>query len=258
MERSNADQSRSRIRPGLILVVMAIFGLLIAGKLLGWFGSGQKPGATAEAGAPTTEGGTPATPEPAAPAVAPGRRAARTTDNSANAVAPPGGVTQPPVLSAVPVQPGAVPGERLKAGEWEQRLDDILGANDEEAQKATKLLEMFPLLPEDGQVEVAQHLSNLLPDDRYPALSQTFTNATTPEAVLEVLMTDVLNRPNGIKLPTLLQVARTPDHPKAGEAREVLEVFVDEDYGTDWAKWEKATQDWLKENPDEPPDDVGK
>ncbi len=43
-----------------------------------------------------------------------------------------------------------------------------------------------------------------------------------------------------------------PNQPKAEEARDVLEVFVDENYGTDWAKWEKAIQDWLKENPDEP------
>ena len=40
-------------------------------------------------------------------------------------------------------------------------------------------------------MEAAQHLSNLLPDEEYPALAQTLTNAHTPEAVLDVLMTDV-------------------------------------------------------------------
>jgi len=135
--------------------------------------------------------------------------------------------------------------------DWEQRIDDVLTAKEDEDQKAKRLLDLLPHLPEDGQVEAAQHLSNLLPDEQYAVLAQTLTNAHTPEAVLDVLMTDVLNRPNPIKLSTLLEVARTPDHPKADEARDVLEVFVDEDYGKNWDAWEAAVQKWLKENPDE-------
>jgi hypothetical protein len=63
-------------------------------------------------------------------------------------------------------------------------------------------------------------------------------------------MTDVLNRPNQVKLTTLLDVARTPDH-RSGGAKDVLEVFVDEDYGQNWVAWQSAIQKWLKENPDE-------
>jgi hypothetical protein len=73
----------------------------------------------------------------------------------------------------------------------------------------------------------------------------------TPEAVLDVLMTDVLNRPNPVKLGTLLEVARTPNHPKAEEARDVLEVYVDENFGEDWAAWQAAVEKWIKENPEE-------
>ena len=241
MQKPNTTppSQESRIRPGVVVGVVAIVGVLVTGFFLGWFGGGSKPVPDPES-VPATPSET-ATPNPPA------------TGGAQLAVPPP-----TPLISPAPNQPGEVVvgvppvGGPMKAGEWEQRLDDILGANEEEAQKATRLLEMFPLLPEDGQVEVAQHLSNLLTDDRYASLSQTFTNAATPEGVLDVLMTDVLNRANGIKLPTLLEVARMPNHPKAEEARDVLEVFVDENYGTDWAKWEKAIQDWLKENPDEP------
>jgi hypothetical protein len=232
----------------LVIVIVAVLGLLIAGRQFGWLGGGHTPPAGSETPT-TTSGETPDTagnPTPNQPAIPPVRPVP--AENPAVNPAP-----IFPTTAATP-NPGALPanGEKLKPGEWEQRLDDILGANEEEAQKATRLLEMFPFLPEDGAVEVAQHLSNLLTDDRYPALQQTLTNAATSEAVLDVLMTDVLNRGNSIKLPTLLQVARTPGHPKAEESRDVLEVFVDENYGTDWAKWEKAIQDWLKENPDEP------
>ena len=250
MERPNTEQS-SRIRPGVIVVVIAILGLLVAGITLGWFGQSQKTDTNAEAPAATDNPDTASAapghpPNPAALVVRPSERGAPPV------VATAPGQSVPPALGAL------VPGQLLKSGEWEQRLDDILGANDEEVQKATKLLEMFPLLAEDGQIEVAQHLSNLLPDDRYAALGQSLTNAATPDGVLEVLMTDVLNRGNALKLPTLLQVARTPNHPKAEEARDVLEVFVDENYGTDWSKWEKAIQDWIKANPDEPAEEPTK
>ena len=145
--------------------------------------------------------------------------------------------------------PGA-PGELT--ADWSAKLDDVLGSTDDESKKAEQLLGIWKNLPEDGQVEIMQHISNLLPDEKFSALAQTFTNAATPEAVLDIIMTDTLNRPNGLKLPVLLDVARTPGHPKAEEARDILEVFVDADHGTDWAKWEKAVKDWLKENPDEP------
>jgi hypothetical protein len=48
----------------------------------------------------------------------------------------------------------------------------------------------------------------------------------------------------------LLDIARQSDHPKAGEARELLELFLEEDHGKDWAGWETKMQQWLKDNPD--------
>jgi len=63
-------------------------------------------------------------------------------------------------------------------------------------------------------VEVAKHLSNLLPDQDYAPLGQLLANPHLPEDVLETLMADVMNRRNGLKLPALLGVARTAQHPK--------------------------------------------
>jgi hypothetical protein len=132
---------------------------------------------------------------------------------------------------------------------WEQRIDAVLGSDEiDEARKADALLAMLPTLPEDGQLEAVQHISNLLPDERYPSIAPILTNALSSEPVLEALLTDLLNRPDALKLPTLLQLARIPDHPKAGEARDVLEVYVDENFGTDWAKWDGAIQKFLREN----------
>jgi len=149
--------------------------------------------------------------------------------------------------------------ERLAAGapvsanlitNWEDKVDQILGAEGETAAKAKQMLEMFRLLPEDGQVEVARHLSNLVADEDYAPMRQLLTDPQLPETVLDTLMADVLNRRNSLKLPALLEVARTAQHPKAANAQEVLGFFLETDYGEDWAKWDEKVQEWLKENPD--------
>ena len=133
---------------------------------------------------------------------------------------------------------------------WEDRVDEILVAEGATEAKAKQMLEMFPRLPEAGQVEVAKHLSNLLPDQDYAPLGQLLANPHLPEDVLETLMADVMNRRNGLKLPALLGVARTAQHPKAADAKEVLGFFLETDYGDDWAKWGEKVQEWLNENPD--------
>jgi hypothetical protein len=133
---------------------------------------------------------------------------------------------------------------------WEDKVDEILGADGDEAEKAKKMLEMFPRLPEEGKVEVAQHLSNLVPDEGYEPLGKILTNSTLPEDVLDVLLSDALNRPNSIKLPLMLDIAQDPQHPKTAEAKDMLELFLEEDYGSDWPKWQAKMEQWLKENPD--------
>jgi len=133
---------------------------------------------------------------------------------------------------------------------WEDKVDAILGSASSDPDKARQMLEMFPQLPADGQEEVAQHLSNLVPDQDYGLMRAYLTNASLPEAVLDVLLGDVLNRPNSLKLPALLQVARTPQHPNAAEAKDFLELFLEEDYANDWDKWQAKLEEWLKMNPD--------
>ena len=227
-----------RIRPGIIIVVVVVFAALFGGRKLGWFGGNP---ADAVNSLPTPE----VTPDtsPASTPSQPARLTAPTAPRPVTQPAPAKAAATALVTTSVPVQ-GLITN-------WEERIDDLLTAEGAEDKKAVEMLAMLPNLPEDGQVEAAQHISNLLPDEQYAALSPVLTNAHTAEAVLDVLMTDVLNRPNGVKLNTLLDVARVPNHPKAEEARDVLEVFVDENYGEDWTAWSNAVQKWLKENPDE-------
>lgn len=146
-----------------------------------------------------------------------------------------------------PMPPKTTPG---LIANWDDKVNDILGAEGDEKDKAQKLIEMFPHLPPDGQEEVAHHISNLVADEDYAPLSKFVTNSALPEAVLDVFVEDVFNRPNSIKLPLLLDIAQDPQHPRAAEAKDVLELFLEEDFGSDWTKWHAKMDQWLKDNPD--------
>ena len=65
---------------------------------------------------------------------------------------------------------------------WEDTLDEILVSDSDDTNKVKELFAMFPRLPEDGQVEVAQHLSNLVEDEDYGPLGQLLKDARLPEA----------------------------------------------------------------------------
>jgi len=161
--------------------------------------------------------------------------------------------SNPAPIAPASLNPSSVPAALAvtnSAAGWEEKVDQILTSDGEDTNKASQMLEMFPRLPEDGKVEVAQHLSNLTPDQDYASLRKLLTDASLPESVLDVLLADALNRPNSLKLPSLLDVARDPQNPKAEEAKQVLQLFLDEDYGTDWTTWQAKMDAWLKDNPD--------
>jgi hypothetical protein len=62
-------------------------------------------------------------------------------------------------------------------------------------------------------------------------------------------MNDLLNRNNALKLPMLLSVARDDDHPLKDQAREMLELLIQEDDGTNWDQWSASVNTWLQNNP---------
>jgi hypothetical protein len=153
--------------------------------------------------------------------------------------------TPPPASTPVVAPP--------KAGlaDWEVKIDSILRANPDNSDAANSataqmLINVLPTLPPDGQTEAAQHISNLLSDKDYSKVLPIIKNPTMPEDVLDVFVTDLMNRDDTVKLPTLLEIAKIPNHPHHEEAATDLEIFLDGDYGTDWAKWEAEMRKYLK------------
>lgn len=152
----------------------------------------------------------------------------------------------PPVVDNTPAE---APAPKT----WEDHLDDILLSDDDNNVKADQVLGLLATTPPEHQEELAQHLVNLVQDDHYDATSNLLMNVNTSTNVSDILMNDLLNRNNTLKLNTLLAVLKTPDHPMHDNAKEMLELFVQEDHGTNYDEWSQAVANWLKEN--EPPPD---
>jgi hypothetical protein len=155
-----------------------------------------------------------------------------------------------------------VPSSPQPLAEWEVKIDSVLRANPDNSDAANSstaqmLINLLPTLPPEGQAEAAQHVSNLLADSDYSKVLPIIKNPTMNEDVLDVFVTDLMNRDDTVKLPTLLEIAKIPNHPHREEAATDLQIFLDEDYGTDWAKWDAAMKAYLKkqaaDNADTPP-----
>lgn len=143
----------------------------------------------------------------------------------------------------VPTKPNATP---RPLQDWELRIDEVLRSNADEAQTAQILINLLPTLPPEGQEEAAQHISNLTLDENYKTVLPLVKNPNLPEAVLDVFVTDLMNRDDGVKLPALLDIAKIPNHPHHEEAKTDLEIFLDEDFGNDWGRWQTALTNYLK------------
>ena len=102
----------------------------------------------------------------------------------------------------------ANPAEPPDTRPWEQRLDGILLGGGEANDKADAIRKLMTVAPPEAQVELSQHLINMVQDDHYDGAAELLTNATTQTAVATVLMNDLLNRRNTLKLPMLLAIAR--------------------------------------------------
>ena len=215
----------------IFLVLGIVVGILIVGGLIGWLAGGTGPKSR---------------PGPLNPVVTETHPLASGNHPASLARSEPG--TNPATTDGETVPATSLPSGILT--NWEEKVDEILGAQTDDTNKVEQLFTLFPHVPAESKSEVAQHLSNLVSDEGYAPLGELFKESKLGDDTLDVLMADVLNRPNSLKLPQLLEVAQTPDHPKADEAKDILSLFLDEDFGTDWSKWKNKLTEWLRDNPD--------
>jgi hypothetical protein len=152
----------------------------------------------------------------------------------------------PPVRSSIPDT--AMDPRGLDSRTWEEKLEDILLHGGDANAQSDQILALMATASPDAQVELSQHLINMTQDDHYDGVAGLLTNAATLKPVSTVLMNDLLNRRNTLKLPMLLAVAENDNHPLNGEAKDLLGVFIQNDYGTNWPQWSSAVTTWLQQN----------
>jgi hypothetical protein len=221
----------------VLLVVAAIIGIGVGVGLL----AGRGPAHAAAEPVQVADNSTPSTPAHIQrPAPVQPRPAPEVTPLVSTQAIP---VVQPTNIATTPVTTGS-------DTNWEEKIDDIVGSDEPDTNKVKLLYALFPKLPPDGQEEAAQHLSNLVDDEDYAPLGEMLKDDKLPEGVLDELLADLLNRPNSLKLPELLDIAGDSNHVKHDEAKDLLELYLGEDYGTDWNSWRQHMTTWLQQNPD--------
>ena len=132
------------------------------------------------------------------------------------------------------------------------RIGDVLVSSSSSAEKAQTLVALFPQLPANAQPAAAHHIVNLLPDIAYSSFATNLTNASATAEVRAVIYADLLHRPNAIKLPWLLAIARSPGVNQASEAVALLQATLRQDHGSNWEAWSEQISAWLQANPEMP------
>lgn len=130
---------------------------------------------------------------------------------------------------------------------WEDRLDELLTTEADNATTVRGLVSSMRGLPPEAQEEFVAHAVNLCEDEQFGMLAEIYYNANTPPEVSETIFNDALNRPDEIKLPMLAKTLRNPAHPLAGEAKEILEMYLDLEPGaTPPSGWEQAVNEYIR------------
>lgn len=150
----------------------------------------------------------------------------------------PGDPGEPPILPALALHKGELP--------WERRLREITDNNAiTESNKARLILELLPGLPVEGRQPATEEALRRLPGEDYRFAQAVLLNPSTYPPALAVLWADLMERPEQVSLPTLLQVARNSAHPYAPYAVENLELLLGQNHGQQWPQWEAAIREKL-------------
>lgn len=162
--------------------------------------------------------------------------------------APPAAVVQtPPIIDPETDKP-LIPPLPLQTGElaWEARIRSVLSREKAtDAEKAIALFQLLPSMPAEGAETCAEEAIKRLPNSEYRHAQAAVSNPGTYGLALGILFADLMERPDNLRLPTLVTIARNSAHPYAGPARDNLEFFLGRDLGDDWVRWEAVVREKL-------------
>jgi hypothetical protein len=104
-------------------------------------------------------------------------------------------------------------------------------------------LQLLPTIPAEGAETCTEEAVKRLPNEEYRHAQAFVTNPGTYGLALGVLFSDLMDRPDNLRLPTLVTIARNSAHPYAAPARENLQLLLGQDFGEDWPRWDAAVRE---------------
>jgi hypothetical protein len=153
--------------------------------------------------------------------------------------------TPPTFATPIPAPARTTPIAPLAA--WEERLGEILASPGDTSTAARTLLVAIPGLPVEAQEQYIAHALNLCEDTDFSKAEEIYLRQNTPPSVAESIFNDALNRPDEVKLALMAKTMGIPNHPMAGEARGILELYLElEPDAPPLGSWDIAVRNYLK------------
>lgn len=123
---------------------------------------------------------------------------------------------------------------------------NIVRADVPDAQKVEDLLRIAPELPGDAQRLAVEEAVELIPDTTYLHYRERLFQLAYSEELRAAIIDDALTRGEEVRLPTLVEMMRLSiSESERTEIREVLEAYLDADYGPDPKHWEAPVRRWV-------------
>ncbi|MCX7712920.1 MAG: hypothetical protein N2035_04555 [Chthoniobacterales bacterium] len=133
----------------------------------------------------------------------------------------------PPTLENQPsFTPPPPPISSSSPANWQDFLSAQLLSELPHEQVAANLIAQLPNVPQEARSELTQHAVNLTPDNYFHILQPTLLNLTAGPEPAEIIFSDLLNRPEPIKLPLLGEISLIPNHPLHQQASEILQLYL--------------------------------
>lgn len=120
-------------------------------------------------------------------------------------------------------------------------------------QKIEALITAAPAFSLDDRLAALQVAMELIPDEDHPKYRlRLLRSAGTPE-LRDLIAHDALSRGEEIGLPVLLDILRlAPGDEERRDIRDLLEAYLEHDYGADADAWEQPVKSWLAEHRQNP------
>lgn len=108
---------------------------------------------------------------------------------------------------------------------WRKLADEIAASKEEPTRdRILKVKEWFDRMTDADRLDNIRYALNLLPDMQIPCLYGILFDKSERPEVLDAIFSDVLNRPDEIKVPIMLVLAGDKEHPMYFESVRILDA----------------------------------